>query len=286
MAQGMSLHIGINRVDPGHYQGWDGELKACEFDAKDMTKIATAKKLSTNQLLTANATSSNMIQAMRDASRKLKTGDIFFLTYSGHGGQVPDTNGDDEDGKDETWVLYDRQLVDDELYSLFGQFEPGVRIFMLSDSCHSGTVARAVYENLSTALSTGGLRSFRENSTFTTGVGPRFRTVPEDILQKTYNKNKKLYDDIQHYSPDGDKLTVGASVILISGCKDNQYSSDGDKNGLFTETFLKVWNKGTFNSYKSLYSQISKQMTPWQSPNYFKVGAPNLTFERQKPLAV
>lgn len=286
MAQGMSLHIGINRVDPGHYQGWDGELKACEFDAKDMTKIATAKKLSTNQLLTANATSSNMIQAMRDASRKLKTGDIFFLTYSGHGGQVPDTNGDDEDGKDETWVLYDRQLVDDELYSLFGQFEPGVRIFMLSDSCHSGTVARAVYENLSTALSTGGLRSFRENSTFTTGVGPRFRTVPEDILQKTYNKNKKLYDDIQHYSPDGDKLTVGASVILISGCKDNQYSSDGDKNGLFTETFLKVWNKGTFNSYKSLYSQISKQMPPWQSPNYFKVGAPNLTFERQKPLAV
>lgn len=286
MAQGISLHIGLNSVDPGHYQGWNGELKACEFDAKDMTKIAAANKFSSNQLLTANATSNNMIKAMRDASRKLKTGDIFFLTYSGHGGQVPDTNGDEIDGKDETWVLYDRQLVDDELYSLFGQFEPGVRIFMLSDSCHSGTVARAVYENLSTALSTGDLRTFRENSELTASVGPRFRTVPEDILQKTYNKNKKLYDDIQHYSPDGDKLTVGASVILISGCQDSQLSSDGDKNGLFTETFLKVWNKGKFNSYKSLYSQISKQMPPWQSPNYYKVGAPSLTFERQKPLAV
>ncbi len=79
MAQGISLHIGLNSVDPGHYQGWNGELKACEFDAKDMTKIAAANKFSSNQLLTANATSNNMIKAMRDASRKLKTGDIFFF---------------------------------------------------------------------------------------------------------------------------------------------------------------------------------------------------------------
>ena len=78
MAQGISLHIGLNSVDPGHYQGWDGKLVACEFDAKDMTKIAAAKKFSASQLLTADATSINTIKAMRDASRKLKTGDIFF----------------------------------------------------------------------------------------------------------------------------------------------------------------------------------------------------------------
>ena len=26
----LSLHIGLNKVDPGHYAGWDGELFACE----------------------------------------------------------------------------------------------------------------------------------------------------------------------------------------------------------------------------------------------------------------
>ncbi len=68
-----------------------------------------------------------------------RQGDIYFLTYSGHGGQVPDTNGEGEsDSSDETWLAYDRQIVDDELYELWAKFKPGVRIVVLSDSCHSG----------------------------------------------------------------------------------------------------------------------------------------------------
>ena len=72
---------------------------------------------------------------------ELEAGDIFFVTYSGHGGQVPDLNDEDEtDGSDETWLAYDRQIVDDELYELWAKFKPGVRILVLSDSCHSGSV--------------------------------------------------------------------------------------------------------------------------------------------------
>ena len=51
---------------------------------------------------------------------------------------------EETDQLDETWVLYDRQLLDDELYDLWCRFAPGVRILMISDSCHSGTVSRAV----------------------------------------------------------------------------------------------------------------------------------------------
>jgi len=40
MPKGISLHIGLNAVDPKHYQGWDGVLQACELDAKDMAAIA------------------------------------------------------------------------------------------------------------------------------------------------------------------------------------------------------------------------------------------------------
>jgi hypothetical protein len=42
---------------------------------------------------------------------------------------------------DETWVCYDRQLIDDQLYELWGKFKASVRILVLSDSCHSGTVS-------------------------------------------------------------------------------------------------------------------------------------------------
>ncbi len=38
--RGMSLHIGLNAVDPAHYNGWEGHLNACEYDADDMEGIA------------------------------------------------------------------------------------------------------------------------------------------------------------------------------------------------------------------------------------------------------
>ena len=116
MAKGMSLHIGLNRVDPNHYQGWDGQLKGCEQDAKDMAAIARKQKFAASMLLNEQATADAVKVAISTAAGKLKSGDTFLLTYSGHGGQVPDTNGDEtEDQYDETWVLFDRELVDDEL---------------------------------------------------------------------------------------------------------------------------------------------------------------------------
>ena len=41
MAKGISLHIGLNSVDPKHYGGWDGKLQACEQDSVDMQALAT-----------------------------------------------------------------------------------------------------------------------------------------------------------------------------------------------------------------------------------------------------
>ena len=32
-ATGLSLHVGLNAVDPAHYAGWSGPLNACEADA-------------------------------------------------------------------------------------------------------------------------------------------------------------------------------------------------------------------------------------------------------------
>ena len=78
------------------------------------------------------------------------------MTYSGHGGQVPDGDDEEADSSDETWVAFDRQIVDDELYELWGKFKPGVRIVVLSDSCHSGSVNRGDHRRRSGPRRDGG----------------------------------------------------------------------------------------------------------------------------------
>ena len=128
MARGISLHIGLNRVDPAHYDGWDGALTACEFDARDMKAIAESSGFETRTLMTAEATADAVLTAISEAADELTEGDLFFCSYSGHGGQVPDRNFENEpDRSDETWVAYDREIVDDELYALWGKFAAGVQ---------------------------------------------------------------------------------------------------------------------------------------------------------------
>jgi hypothetical protein len=279
--RGISLHIGLNSVNPDHYDGWDGKLAACESDAKDMQAIAKKQSFASTLLLTRKATYKAVSEAISEAATKLRTGDIFLLTYSGHGGQVPDGNRtEEEDGKDETWVLYDRQLIDDELYALWGQFEAGVRVFMLSDSCHSGSVARAaVYGDLAATPKLA--------KAFPKPRAQRFRAMPTNVANRTYAAHRKLYDGIQREHPAGERAAVGASVLLISGCQDNQLSSDGDRNGLFTGTLRTTWKNGAFaGGYRTFHKEIGRQMPPWQTPNYFRTGLLSPVFERQRPFTV
>lgn len=273
-AKGIAICIGLNSVDPNHYQGWSGPLVACEADAEDMTAIAKAGKYATTTLLTKKATRAAVTGALKAAAGKLKAGDTLLLTYSGHGGQVPDANGDEDDDTDETWCLYDGQLVDDELYALFGGFARGVRILVLSDSCHSGTVTRAAY-----MMARSGARG---------DAGVRYRFMPPEVALRVYRGNQDFYDDIAKGAKDArDEGAVAASVILISGCQDNQLSQDGAFNGLFTGQLLKVWNGGRFRSgHRRFHANILTSMPPDQSPNYYVVGAANKTFERKRPFTI
>lgn len=268
--QGISLHLGLNFVDPNHYGGWDGELAACEFDAKDMLALAKAQGFGSSQILLRSQVTADAVKAaIAAAAKRLSAGDLFLVTYSGHGGQVPDGNSDEADRQDETWVLWDRQLVDDELWALWGRFKAGVRIVVLSDSCHSGTVTRA-------------MPAFPAS-----GPMPRVRWLPTVQAQRVYRRNAKLYDAIQREVPAGEKSAVRASVILISGCQDNQFSLDGNRNGLFTETLKKVWRKGKFaGGYRTLRDTIAQRMPAQQTPMYTLVGRPNAAFEAQKPFTV
>jgi metacaspase-1 len=284
MPTGIALTIGLNMVDPKHYQGWDGQLIACEADAKDMADIAQSKGFKVTTLLTKDATRGAVLNAISKAANALKSGDIFVLTYSGHGGQLPDLNGDEADGLDETWCLFDSELVDDEIYAAFGSFSPGVRILAFSDSCHSGTVLKVAY--LSAAREE--TQAQRMARGFSSDQPPRFRAMPPGVALRTYQANKTFYDPIlKDENVIDTRDRVKASALLISGCQDNQFSADGAFNGLFTGTLRRVWNGGKFKGdYRRFHKDIMTQMPPDQTPNYFVVGTSNPAFEGQEPFTV
>ena len=72
MAKGISLHLGLNAVDPAHYDGWDGAVSSCEYDAKDMAAIANKQGFAaTTLLLTKQATVAAVSQAIRNAASNL-----------------------------------------------------------------------------------------------------------------------------------------------------------------------------------------------------------------------
>ena len=290
----MSLHLGLNRVDPKAYEGWDGPLAACEFDANDMAAIARSKGMKSSVLLTKRATRAGLLAGLRGAAKALRAGDFFFLTFSGHGGQVPDTNRDEPDRKDETWCLFDSQLIDDELYFELSRFAAGVRILVLSDSCHSGSVTR-------------------DRMPPPPPPGQRAKLLPPAVGLRVYAAHQAFYDKLQRdvakaaghkglVDPDaalanlvvtgGAAQAVGLvgnfkpAVILISGCQDNQTSLDGDHNGAFTEQLLQVWNHGKFKgSYASFHAKIRASMPASQSPNLFALG-PAAAFLKQPPFSV
>lgn len=285
MTRAISIHLGLNSVDPQLYGGWAGELSACEFDAEDMFALAKGKGFSASKLLTKEATSTALLDAMRSASDELEAGDILLLTYSGHGGRIPDTSGDEDDGLDETWVLYDRQLLDDELYAAYASFSPGVRIAVFSDSCHSGTVTR-----VGPPVAAGTVGSVPAQPL--PSIGQRMRAMPPALAQSDFLRRRALYESVSSKSPSTGEAAAPAVVpqaciVLISGCQDNQFSLDGTRNGLFTATLLTVWNGGQFRGgYRRLRDRISARMPETQTPNFYVVGAQNPEFLVQKPFTV
>src|SRR5262249_25410960 len=85
-------------------------------------------------------------------------------------------------------------------------------------------------------------------------------------------------------------MDIQATVITLSGCQDNQESSDGANHGLFTQMLLDVWgpvDKPSFKgNYQTLHSTILARMPPQQTPGYLVLGTQNRDFEQQQPFTI
>ena len=134
-----SLHIGLNGVDPNAYGGWPGWLNACVNDARDLASLCARAGFEAHAAFNEEATITRLRTELQAAAAEMASGDVFLLSYSGHGGR---SDAWAMNSYTETICLYDGELADTALREFLAAFVPGVKIVLLMDSCYSGGLDR------------------------------------------------------------------------------------------------------------------------------------------------
>lgn len=240
-----SLHIGIN-----DYPGTGNDLSGCVNDANDWQVTMEARGFHTTKVLDAEATKSNMQEAISTIVDDTGRDDIAVITYSGHGTWVPDEDGDEPDGRDEALCPYDitqgKILIDDELYEIFSERKRGARIIFISDSCHSGTVARVCNLMPETESDSWNFQ--------------KIRFLPPEFYIQDDEKLLRRALQVENVRA---RSKIRAASVLLSGCKDDEYSYDawfnGRPNGAFTYVALQTLKSlSETASYRDWYEEIRK----------------------------
>lgn len=229
-----ALCIGIN-----DYAGTGSDLSGCVNDAYDWAVALSRRGYACELLIDGGATKANIVARLEELVASMRPRDQLVVTYSGHGSWVSDAGGDEPDGRDECWVAADLgYITDDELAGILDRRPVWSRVVVFSDSCHSGSVLRAV----------------------PTVMGqPRF--LPPDAIRADVDWRAGR----QPTRP----MTGGHKSLLLSGCADDEYSYDawfdGRANGAFTRAAIDALRLPVTN-YASWHKRIREVLPSSRHP--------------------
>jgi hypothetical protein len=240
-----ALLIGVNEYAiPG------ANLRGCVNDvhniAAALTDLYGFAESDITMLLDGAATKAAMTQGIADLVDSAKPGDVLYLHYSGHGSNVPDTNGDETtDHRDEILCPHDLDwndpLTDDWLRTTFDRLDPGASLTVVMDCCHSGSNTRE-------PVLLGGPPP---------EVVSRFLPNPDDETRgggftgTPRRARRRRRDEDVH--------VVDIAETLVSGCRDNQTSADahidGDYNGALTYYLVRAMREDPQSTYRALHTR-------------------------------
>jgi metacaspase-1 len=275
--QKWALLIGVNeyRVDR-----W--KLKGCVNDVLMTKELLTTKfgfpEENVKVLLDEDATADNIRQGLEEwLIAKSKPEDIVYFHFSGHGAQIPDRDGDEEDGQDEFLCAVNLNpkdhttlVTDDQLKDLFDRI-PSKNVTIVTDCCHSGTGTRDISLNRKRAIDSydlehfsleeegdGGTRAVVMTPTGGGGTKPPKPPPPPAAPPKPPLENQAVS---QAGVDMGDKLQVH-----ISGCRDEQTSADAWIRddfyaGALTFHWVENLKKAPANiSYRDLIERVRRDL--------------------------
>jgi metacaspase-1 len=243
-----ALLIGINYTGRQQLQGCVNDVKCMQYllatrfgFGPENTTVMTDKPCGIAGVTTMPPTRRNILSGMRQLVAGSQPGDSLFFHFSGHGGQVRDVSGDEDDGYDETLIPMDwqkaGQIVDDEIYDVLVRHLPGgVRLTAVLDACHSGTALDLPYlhdvrftgSGMTVAGESGGRASLGSGLAQVAGAlvqGRPSSAVGPILKMVTGQVKKKRRQGKSATGPDWSK----GEVLMFAGCTDKQTSADTNK---------------------------------------------------------
>lgn len=235
----VAICVGLTSVNPYAYGGWAGDCPGCDIDAKGLYNLFVKKGFTSKLILNSDATWTQVRGTIVSAAKDLKPGDLLVIAMSGHGGQLPDDNGDEADGQDETLCLWDGQVRDDEMLKLINSF-PSIRLVLINDQCHSEGNFRAMAR------------------------------VAQRVISLGYWGNRQAKPIIEV------KPTWSGQLIQFAGCREASYSYGGSTGGTWTQSLLEAY-KDTL-TWKSWFDAGKLKMPGNQVPQWVEYGDVQDTF--------
>jgi metacaspase-1 len=233
--------VGIN-----DYPFAGNDLNGCVNDAKAWADLLIKhfgfQASDVRTILDSEATRANILEALKNLLKGAQSGDVLVFTNSSHGTYVADKDGD-EKLYDEAICPYDcseNLIIDDELRNLFAELPKSVSLSVISDSCFSGTVTRAIPE-------------------------PK---TPDDRRKRFLNPSvigMKQLNEIYKAKPKGFTMYKESKMkdILLSGCTDREYSYDAQigetYHGAMSYFAIKAIEDSNYRiSYRKLHRKLLK----------------------------
>ncbi len=88
----------------------------------------------------ASTTAANLLTSLRRLASSVKSGDTFVLVLVGHGFQVPDDNGEEQDGCDEVFAASDGPVTDDHFAAVWQSMPADSSVVVFADTCSSDSL--------------------------------------------------------------------------------------------------------------------------------------------------
>ena len=224
-----ALSIGVNNYKNDRQQ----KLGGCVADAEDVLSACTN---STKGLWSpdncqcrcdADAAKSDVRAQFKAIAAQAQSGDTVLYYQSSHGG-------------DDCICLYDDEYSADELASDLMEFRSGVRVVVVLDTCHSGSM----FKDGSGTLPESGPWAFAAS----------VEAYMDEMRSGVLTKGAKA------------AAASGPSVGWVTACDDDQLSIEFKGRGWFTKPFVAAWkadatdaNHDGYNDFKEAFNIAAPQ---------------------------
>jgi len=278
-----ALLVGINAYRPPI-----NPLRGCLNDVQQMQSVLQQyygfPAENVRLLRDEEATRQGILHGLAWLVEGAQAGDVLVFHYSGHGSQVDDDSGDEWECRDEILVPYDHDwdnpLRDDDLKAVFDRVPVAANLTFISDSCHSGTVNKAltpteiprvlfVPPEIQERIAAKVARRDAEYQAFLAAEYDRLtrELSPQDLAARL----QELLAQILNKFKQNRFQFVNTSLnnILLAACQDVQTSSDayiaGDWHGAFTYNLVKtIVEAGGNLTYAEFISRASRGTAAYQ----------------------